>query len=90
MIRIITLAAVAAFAVAAPASAKSVRIAVAGKSTEQVQAEVSKAARALCARETIGASFPYEQQRACVKLTVSKTMEQLAAAPSATTLAAAQ
>ncbi|MCR5880900.1 hypothetical protein [Phenylobacterium sp. J367] len=90
MIRIVTLAAVAAFAVAAPAAAKSIRVATAGKSTEQVQAEVSRAARVLCARESIGASFPYEHQRACVKLTVAKTMQQFAAAPASTTLAAAQ
>jgi hypothetical protein len=87
MIRILTLAAAAALALAAPASAKSIRIATAGKSTEQVQAEVTKAARSLCLRESIGASFPADVHRSCVKHTVSNTMQQLAAQPAATKLA---
>jgi hypothetical protein len=89
MIRILTLAAVAALAVTAPASAKSIRVATAGKSVEQVQADVARAARSLCARESIGASFPFDMQRACVKATVAKTLQEMAAGKSATTLAAA-
>ncbi|HEY8614631.1 hypothetical protein [Phenylobacterium sp.] len=88
MIRILTLAAAAALSIAAPASAKSIRISTVGKSAEQVQAEVTKAARSLCVRETIGASFPVDLQRACVKSTVSKTMGQLAGAPAQTRVAA--
>ncbi|WP_374468782.1 hypothetical protein [Phenylobacterium sp.] len=87
MIRILTLAAAATLAIAAPASAKSIRISTSGKSVEQVQAEVTKAARSLCLRETIGASFPADAHRTCVKHTVSSTLSQMAAKPAATQLA---
>jgi hypothetical protein len=87
MIRPLTLATAAALVLAAPASAKSIRVATAGKSAEQVQADVTRAARSLCVRETIGASFPHDLQRACVKHTVSRTLEQMAAKPSSTQLA---
>jgi hypothetical protein len=79
MIRLITLAAAAAL-IALPASAqsaaKSIRISTAGKSTEQVRAEVFKAARTLCAQETVGASFPIEEMRACMKNTMRTTLAQ--------------
>jgi len=80
MIRFITLAAAAAL-IALPASAqsvsaKSIHISTAGKSVEQVKAEVFKAAKTLCARETIGASFPIEEMRACMKNTMRTTFAQ--------------
>lgn len=80
MIRIVTLAAVAAL-IALPASAqspaaKSIRISTAGKSVEQVRAEVFKAAKALCANETAGATFPAEEMRACLKNTMRTTFAQ--------------
>jgi hypothetical protein len=75
MIRLITLAAAAAL-VALPASAQSIRISTAGKSVEQVRLEVFKAAKSLCARETVGASFPADEMRACVKGTVRTTLAQ--------------
>ena len=75
MIRIVTLAAAAAL-IALPASAKSIRISTTGKSVEQVKQEVVKAARSLCARETVGASFPVDEMHACMKNTIRKTFAQ--------------
>ena len=79
MIRFFTLAAAAAL-IALPASAqstaKSIRISTAGKSVDQVRSEVFKAARTLCAQETIGASFPIEEMRACMKNTMRTTLAQ--------------
>ena len=75
MIRLITVAAAAAL-VALPASAQSLRVSTAGKSVEQVRAEVFKAAKTLCAPETVGASFPAEEMRACVKGRVRTTRAQ--------------
>jgi hypothetical protein len=77
MIRFITLAAAAAL-VALPASAQSpsIHISTAGKSVEQVRAEVFKAARRLCANETVGATFPAEEMRACLKNTMRTTFAQ--------------
>jgi len=75
MIRLITVAAAAAL-VALPASAQSIRVSTAGKSVEQIRLEVLKAAKSLCARETVGASFPADEMRACVKGTVRTTLAQ--------------
>jgi hypothetical protein len=75
MIRIVTLAAAAAL-IALPASAKSIRIPTAGKSVEQVKLEVAKAARSLCFREVVGASFAAEEMRACIRNTVRATLAQ--------------
>jgi hypothetical protein len=79
MIRIATLAAAAAL-LALPASAqsneKSIRISTAGKSVEQVKMEVFKAAKRLCANETLGATFPAEEMRACLKNTMRTTFAQ--------------
>jgi hypothetical protein len=75
MIRLLTVAAVAAL-VAAPASAQSVRINTAGKTPAQVKAEVFKAATRLCALDTNGASFAIEANRACVKNTVTAALAQ--------------
>ena len=78
MIRIFTLAAVAAL-VAAPASAQSVKIDLAGKSTAQVQAEITKAARKVCGLAVIGASFPREMYDSCYKHAVADAQAKLGA-----------
>jgi hypothetical protein len=75
MIRIFTAAAIAAALVAGPAAAQSVRISTAGKSTAQVQAEVVKAAKNLCATEAVGASFPLNFYKNCVKVTVASALK---------------
>ena len=67
MIRILTIAAAAAMLVAAPASAQSVRVSVAGKSTEQLHADIAKAAKKVCSLATVGASFPREMYASCFK-----------------------
>lgn len=78
MIRILTVAAVAAL-VAAPAVAQpSIRVSTSGKTPDQVKAEVVKAASRLCSVETSGSSFPIDAQRACVAHTVSLTLAQAA------------
>lgn len=76
MIRTLTLAALAAAALAVPASAQSIRVSTVGKSSEQVQAEVEKAARELCAKATVNSTFPAEEMRACLKFTVRTTYAQ--------------
>lgn len=78
MIRIITVAAIAAAVVAGPAAAQSVRVQIAGKSPEQVSADVVKAARSVCHRATTGATFPHEMFDACLKATLKDASAQLA------------
>ena len=75
MNRIAILAAAAAL-IALPASAQSIRISTAGKSTDQIREEVYKAASKLCSREIFGASFPLDEMRACVDHTVRATLAQ--------------
>lgn len=83
MTRIFALAAVAAL-IAAPASAQSARIDLTGKSTAQVQADITKAAKKVCAQAIVGASFPREMYDSCFKHAVAdanaKLGSQLAAA----------
>ena len=71
-----TLAAATAALLASSASAQSIRISTAGKTPEQVRAEVVKAAEKLCWRETVGASFPIDAQTACVDATVRAALSQ--------------
>jgi gas vesicle protein len=70
MIRILTVAAVAAL-IAAPASAQSVRIATAGKTAEQLHSDIAKAAKKVCNLAVVGASFPREMYAACYKHAVA-------------------
>jgi hypothetical protein len=75
MKRIVILAAAAAL-IAVPAWAQSIRISTAGKTPEQVRAEVHKAATQLCSLQVIGSSFPIDELRACVAGTVRTTLAQ--------------
>ena len=75
--RILTVAAVAA-AIAAPAAAQSVRIDTNGKSSEQLTAEVAKAAKKVCVRATVGASFPQQMYASCYKYAVAQANAKLA------------
>lgn len=79
MIRILTVAAAAAF-IAAPAmaGAQTVKISLAGKDQAQVQAEVQKAAKKVCNAATVGASFPREMYSACFKAAVADANTKLA------------
>jgi hypothetical protein len=75
MIRLLTIAAAVAF-IAAPASAQTMRIAVAGKSVEQLQADIAQAAKRVCSRATIGASFPREMYASCYKHAIADAVAQ--------------
>lgn len=77
MIRTLTLAAAAALLVAAPASAQSMRVSVAGKSPTQLHADITKAAVKVCRSASLGASFPRELYADCYKATVEKTVAKL-------------
>lgn len=76
MRRLITLAAAVA-ALAAPAFAgESIHVHTAGKSTEQVRAEVTKAAADLCRRQAEGSVLRYYSQQSCVAKTIQATFAQ--------------
>lgn len=83
MIRFVTLAAVAAFAVAAPASAAEVRVSLTGKSAAQIDAEITKAARSVCLRETAFESLIQDAYGRCVRATVKTAQAKLANVQSA-------
>lgn len=71
MIRILTVAAAAAMLIAAPASAQSMKVAVAGKTTPQLHADIAAAAKKVCNRAVVGASFPREMFASCYKAAVA-------------------
>jgi len=79
MFRILTLAAAGAALIAAPASAESIRVSLAGKTEAQVKAEVQQAAASLCHQETFGSLVEADAQRVCVEHTVRHTMAQMPA-----------
>jgi uncharacterized low-complexity protein len=81
MIRFVTLAAVAAFAFAAPASAAEVRVSLTGKSSAQIEAEIVQAARSVCLRET--AFETLVQDGRCVRATVKSATAKLASVQAA-------
>lgn len=83
MLRLVTLAALAAALAAGPAAAESIRITTAGKSADQVKAEVRKAAVELCRTETAGSHLDFYLQPNCVKA----TMKSALAAPQPTQVA---
>jgi predicted transglutaminase-like cysteine proteinase len=66
MIRLLTVAAAAAL-IAAPAAAQSVKISTAGKSPEQLHADIAKAAKKVCNAASVGASFPRAMYDSCYK-----------------------
>ena len=76
MIRTLTLAAVAAALIAGPAAAQSMRVTTAGKSPEQIRADVAEAARRVC---MAGPAFPLplEAYSSCRKHAIQSAMAQL-------------
>ena len=76
MIRFAALAAVAAVAIAQPAAAADVRVALAGKSDAQIQSEVTDAARSVCRSATLGDTFRFYAYSACVRDTVKLTLSR--------------
>lgn len=80
MIRTLVLTAVAALAVTAPAQAGSVKVALAGKSQAQIEADVAKAARTVCFRETRNETLVMDAFSRCVKATTKASLETYATA----------
>lgn len=76
MLKIATLAAVAAALVAGPAAAESIHISTTGKSSEQVKAEIEKAAVQLCRAETGDSLLSFYLQAPCVKATIRAAVAQ--------------
>jgi hypothetical protein len=76
MLRILALAAAGAALIAAPASAESIRVSLAGKTAAQVKAEVRQAANTLCHQETFGSLVEADAQRACIEHTMRHTLAQ--------------
>lgn len=68
-----TVAAVAAFAIAAPASASEIRIPVAGKSVAQLDAEIAAAARRVCKADT----YDKHAYVACYRVSLQNAKAQL-------------
>jgi hypothetical protein len=89
MIRSIVLSAVAAITLAAPAHAQSIRVAIAGKSDAQVQADVSRAVRAVCFKATRSETLIMDAYGRCVKATTASTMTKLAEVKNTSTALAA-
>ena len=73
MIRIVTLAALAAL-VALPASAQTIRVATAGKTTAQLHKDIASAARQICREELYGANTSVGVIEACVRVVVDATL----------------
>jgi len=76
MLRMITLAALAA-AIAAPASAAEIRVSLVGKSAEQITTDISAAAHTVCRRETSGESFRLVAMESCHRATVKAALAQI-------------
>lgn len=89
MIRSIVLSAVAAITLAAPAHAQSIRVATAGKSDAQLQADLTRAVRAVCFKATRSETLALDAYGRCVKSTTVATMTKLAEAKGASTALAA-
>jgi len=67
MRHIAIVAAAAAVLVAGPASAASVKVATAGKSAQQIQADIRQAAAELCRSETRDDALAYYTKGACIR-----------------------
>ena len=89
MIRTIVLSAVAAITLAAPAQAQSIRVATAGKTDAQVQADLTRAVRAVCFKATRMETLSLDAYGRCVKATTASTLTKLAQARGASTALAA-
>ena len=79
MTRITLIAAATATLFALPASAQSntIRIAIPGKSPEQLHGEIVKAAQTLCSRQMMGATFLIGAYADCVQKSVTTAVAQV-------------
>ena len=78
MTKFIIAAAVAVLA-AAPASATEIRVAVAGKSADQLNAAIAGAARSVCLKETAGETLRLGAYQRCFEATVKAAQGKLRA-----------
>ena len=92
MIRSFALSTLAVLAISAPAqaAASSVTVALVGKSSAQIEADITKAAKKVCFYETRSETLALDAYGRCVKATTKVALEQLATAQAqaGTTLAA--
>lgn len=77
MLRTITLAIVAAASLASAAQAQEIRVAVAGKSAQQLHADIVSAARSVCRKATAQETFVLDAMSRCTAQTVKSTLAQL-------------
>ncbi len=80
MFRVMTLAAVAATLIAAPAGAAEIHISTVGKSPAQLQDDIRHAATKLCRAESAGSVFSYYLEASCFRRAVHDADAQLDAA----------
>ncbi|MDP3855833.1 hypothetical protein [Phenylobacterium sp.] len=78
MIRIAVLTAAAAIAFAAPAAAAEVRVSLVGKTAAQIDADLNRAARTVCMRETFGETLITDAYGRCVRATLKVAQARLA------------
>ena len=78
MIRSFALSTLAVLAISAPAQAASVKVNLVGKSSAQIEADVTKAAKKVCFYETRSETLALDAYGRCVKATTKVAMEQLA------------
>lgn len=71
-------AALVAAALATPAAASDLKVAVAGKTAAQVEADISSASRKVCRTETSGDALQAITYRACFRATYGAAVSQLA------------
>ncbi|HKR90042.1 MAG TPA: hypothetical protein VJS38_17885 [Phenylobacterium sp.] len=76
MLRFATLAAAAAVLVAGPAAAESIHVSTVGKSSEQVKAEIQKAAVRVCRAETSDSQLAFYLQAPCVRAAIKAAVAQ--------------
>jgi len=77
MIKLVTLAALAAFAAAAPANASEVRVSLVGKSAEQIDIDIAAAARTVCQRDSVSSPIYRDAYVSCVRDTLKAAKAQL-------------
>ena len=78
MIRIVALAAVAAFA-ASSANASEIRVSLTGKTADQIQAEILSASRLVCQRDVPASPLFVGTYGRCVRDTFKAAQSQLPA-----------
>lgn len=77
MLRTTTLAVLAALALAPAAHAKDVRVALTGKSAEQIHTDIVAAARSVCRKATATETLVLDAYSRCTKATVKHALSQL-------------